>query len=331
MTSIEKTNWEAAAEALNRVQSILVVSHVFPDGDAVGSLLGLGNALRQMGKTVDLAIDGGVPESFAFLPGSENVMGELAVGSWDLMISVDASDEERAGNVGVYGRQNSQSVINLDHHVTNTLFGDIFLVDSNAVAATEIVYRWLQWMKFPISANVAIPLLTGLVTDTLGFRTSNVNEDSLAIAQDLMKAGAFLSEITERALDIRPFSLVNLWKEALQSVTLSELGIVVAEITQADYARSGASSDTDVGLAGFLIRVNEARISAVFREVGDGNITLSFRSKPGFDVGQVAFALGGGGHKQASGATIPGPLKAAKDRVLPLLEEAAQNGNLVIG
>lgn len=330
MTSIEKTDWQAATDELNRAQSILVVSHVFPDGDAIGSLLGMGNILQEMGKTVALAIDGGVPESFAFLPGAETVLDDLSRGKWDLMISLDASDEERTGNVGAYGRQHCKTVINLDHHVTNTLFGDIKLVDSQAVAAAEVVFRWLQWMEIPINADAAIPLLTGLVTDTLGFRISSVTANTLAIAQDLMNAGASLSEITERALDIRSFSLVNLWKEALQTVTLKD-GVIAAEITLDDYARSGTSSETDVGLAGFLIRVNEARISAVFREVEDGDITLSFRSKPGYDVGQVAFELGGGGHKQASGATIPGPMETAKDRVLPLLEEAARNGKLTIG
>ena len=331
MTSTNNENWEAATEAVNRAQSILMVSPVFPDGDAIGSLLGLANALRHLGKAIDYAIDGGVPEPFTFLPGSETVLGELETGAWDLMISLDASDEERTGSVGVYGRQNSKTVINLDHHATNTLFGDIYLVDPQAVAAVEIVYRWLQWMKIPITTNAATPLLTGLVTDTVGFRTSNVTADTLAIAQELMKAGASLSAITERALDTRPFNLVNLWREALRSVKLSEHGIIAAEVTQDDFARTGVSSETDIGLAGFLIRVKEARISVVFRETEDGSVTLSFRSKPGFDVSQVAFTLGGGGHKQASGATISGPLEAAKDRVLPLLVEAAKNGKLVIG
>lgn len=330
MTSTETTNWEAATDAVNQAQSILVVSHVFPDGDAIGSLLGLVNALQHLGKAVDHAIDGGIPEPFTFLPGAESVRGELKTGSWDLMISLDASDEERTGIVGEYGRQNSKTVINLDHHTTNTFFGDIYLVDPNAVAATEIVYRWLQWMKISITVDVAVPLLTGLVTDTVGFRTSNVTADTLMIAQGLMQAGASLAEITERALDIRSFSLLNLWKEALQSLALTEHGIIVVEITRDDFARTGVSSESDVGLAGFLIRVKEAKISAVFRETDDGNVTLSFRSKPGFDVSRVAFTLGGGGHRQASGATIPGPLKAAKDRVLPLLVEAAQNGKLVV-
>src|SRR5690606_489941 len=129
------------------------------------------------------------------------VQDELKSGEWDLMISVDASDEERTGQVGVYGRGHSQKVINLDHHATNTMFGDIYLVMPTAVSATEVVFHWLNHIGHAITIEVAVPLLTGLVTDTLGFRTSNVTSDTLGIAMKLMAVGASLHEITARTLD----------------------------------------------------------------------------------------------------------------------------------
>src|SRR5512145_989397 len=123
-----QTQWLAAAAAVEAASSILVVTHVSPDGDAIGSLLGLTLALRERGKKVTASVDDGVPDFLKHLPEAETVQGKLKHGRWDLMISVDASDEERTGVSGAFGRARSQQVINLDHHPTNTAFGDIFLV-----------------------------------------------------------------------------------------------------------------------------------------------------------------------------------------------------------
>jgi len=332
LTIANPPNWNEATQALQTAQSILLVTHIAPDGDAIGSLLGLGSILRQMGKTVTCAVDDTVSTELLFLPGVEAILHKLKTGKWDLLISLDASDEERTGAVGEYGRKNSKRVINLDHHLTNTLFGDIFLIEPQAVSATEVIFHWLQFMDVPLTREIAVTLLTGLVTDTLGFRTSNVTVDTLEIAQILMQAGASLTEITERALESRSFATVNLWKLALSSVQLYAGGVIALDITQENLKQAGLPNGAeDTGLVGFLIRVNEAKIAAVLKEKATGEIVLGLRSKPGFDVSEVAFSLGGGGHKQAAGATIPGPLEEAKKRVLPLLEEAASKGKLVIG
>ncbi len=323
------TNWAAAAEAVAASGQILLVTHVSPDGDAIGSLLGMANALRQQDKTVQTAVDGGVPDYLQFLPSADAVVAELTTGAWDLMISLDASDEPRTGQTGAYGRANSRAVINLDHHETNTLFGDIHLVRGSAVSATEVVYDWLLELGWQITPKVAIPLLTGLVTDTMGFRTSSVSAHTLGIAQALMQAGASLTEITARTLDSRPFNEVNLWKYALTSVELNDQ-VISAVITQDDLRSSAVVDVTDSGLVSFLVKVNEAMIAVVFKELRDARVEVSIRSKPGFDVGRIAFQLGGGGHKQASGATIDGPLSAAKARVLALLHDAARSGMLEI-
>ena len=330
MTLIKQTQWEDAAALVNEATSIVVVTHMGPDGDAIGSMLGLVNMLKAMGKDVTCAVDEGLPQTFSFLPGAEEILPKLFRGEWDLMISTDASDEERTGACGIYAREHSKSVINLDHHATNTMFGDVYLVDSEAVSAAEVVYRWSQAMGLPVSQEIALPILTGLVTDTIGFRTSNVTSDTLSIAQHLMQAGASLTEVTERTLDNRSFVSVSLWKHVLQSVQLRQGGVVSAEVTADDFKRIGTAETTDYGLVGFLIKISEAMIAVVFKEVEDGKINISMRSKPGFDVSQVAFAVGGGGHKQAAGATIDGPMEEAKKRILPMLREAAKTGKLVI-
>jgi phosphoesterase RecJ-like protein len=246
------------------------------------------------------------------------------------MISVDASDEERTGQAGAYGRANSRRVINLDHHPTNTGFGDVLLVVPEAVSASEIVYFWLREMRQPISPEVATPLLTGLVTDTLGFRTSNVNPITMDIARQLMDAGAPLHEIVQRTLVSKPYSTVELWRASLQSVKLKE-SIISAVITRVDLKRARLPEATDSGLIGVLISVDEAAIAVIFKETSEGKIEISLRSKPGFDVSHVAFSLGGGGHRQASGATLDGPLEAAQARVMPMLQAAVKEGLSVVG
>ena len=320
-----RPDWEAASQAVDAATSIIVVTHVSPDGDAIGSLLGLTNALNERGKSVDYAVDGGVPGYLNFLPGASQVQDKLKKGKWDLFISVDASDEERTGAAGEYARAHSQQTINLDHHPTNTYFGDIYLVMPNAVSATEVIYHWLQYLNHALTAEVATPLLAGLATDTLGFRTSNVTPETLHIATQLMAAGAPLPEIMARTLESKPYRTVELWKHALETVALHDQ-VVEAVVSQSALKAAGLDEVTDGGLVGLLSKVNEARVSVVFKELEDGRVEISLRSKPGYDVAEVAFSVGGGGHKQASGATIDGPIEAARERILPLLHQVAANG-----
>jgi len=197
-------NWNEAVDAVERAGSILVVTHIKPDGDAIGSLLGMTIGLREMGKKVDAAVDGGVPDYLRYIPQPETVIGDLKQGQWDLMISVDASDEERTGDAGIYGRAHSVVVINLDHHATNTMFGNIHLVAPEAVSASEIVHDFLVKFEKPISQPVATALLTGLVTDTMGFRTNHVVPRTLELAHQLMVAGGPLVDIMNRRMVSKP-------------------------------------------------------------------------------------------------------------------------------
>jgi len=322
-------NWAGAAQLLDGAKSILVVTHVRPDGDAIGSLLSVRNALNERGKKVDAAVDGGVPDFADFLPGADAVLAQLESGEWDLLICVDISDEERSGAVGAYGKTHSRAAINIDHHPTNPLFGDAVLVDAEAVSTTEIIYRWLAYLQHRITLEVATPLLAGLVTDTMGFHTNNVRPSTLEIAQRLMEVGASLYDIMARMMDSTPYSVVKLWREVFPSVALEEQ-VISASITQVNIQAAGVSEKTPSNLVSMLITVNEARIAVVFKEQPSGKIELSMRCKPGWDVVQVALTLGGGGHKLAAGATIDGPLESAKARVLPLLQEAARQGSLTL-
>lgn len=325
-----RLQWVEATQLVQDAKRILIVTHVHPDGDAIGSMMGLANALRQMGKHVDVSVDDGVPKSLSFIPGSDTIYAKLTSGKWDLMISVDSSDEERTGQVGSYGRHHCKNVINLDHHITNIFFGDVYLVMVDAVSATEVVFKWLEYMNLlPLNRDIALPLLTGLVTDTMGFRTSNVKAETLGIAQKLMDFGASITEVTARTLDSKSYQALQLWGKAFQSMQLDDQ-IVSVNITLQDLADIGVKDVSDSGLVGLLNQINEAMVAVIFTEVHDEKVKVSLRSKRGYDVGSVAMALGGGGHKQASGATISGTMDSVREKVMPLLRQAVREGELII-
>lgn len=322
--------WQNAASAIQSAQTILVVTHIRPDGDAMGSSLGLGLALRQMGKDVTIAADLGTPEFFSWMPGSDTVVPELTSESWDLMISTDASDEERSGDVGVYGRANSKTVINIDHHRTNTYFGDIHLVIPEVACASQIVFKLLEHMEIDWTPDIAQVLITGLVTDTLGFRTTATTPVELGIAQKLMGHGASLSEATYRTLGVMSSQELLIWKSILPTVEVHG-EIAGATIRHADVEAVGLDYFDTGGIVGFLRKVSEIRIAFVMREDPGGVVKVSFRSDPGYDVSEAASQLGGGGHKQASGADFTGTIEECRATVLPLLKEVAAKGTLEIG
>lgn len=318
--------WRPAADAIKAARTILAVSHIAPDGDAIGSLLGISETLRALGKDVTAVIDDGVPSELEFVPQSGTILSIVEAGQFDLMITVDSSDLERIGVAGAYGMANSRTVINLDHHPTNTAFGNINLVIPQAVAAAEIVYDLVNYIGCPVTATAAYALLTGLVTDTQGFRISATNDRTLEIARALMQSGAPLSQIMAQTLNRRSYQEIVLWKLVLPSVAMSD-GLIHAAITQSDIAQSGLDSTTDGGLVSHLVNVDQAKISIVFKELPDSRVEIGFRSKPGYDVASLAVRLGGGGHRQASGCTMDGTLAQVRDLVLPLAHQVISTGD----
>lgn len=326
MSKHAEPQWQAAAEAVAGARSILLVSHIAPDGDAVGSLLGLSGPLKHAGKKVTAAIDDGVPQELRFIPHSESVLPAIDAGEFDLMITLDSSDLERIGCAGAYGMTHSRQVINLDHHPTNTRFGGIHLIVPEAAAAVEIVYDFLAFLGADIAPATAFALLTGLVTDTQGFRISATNSRTLKIAQVLMGKGAPLSEIMAQTLNKRTYEEVELWKLALPSVRLQD-GLIHAAVSQSDLRRAGLKKAGDGGLVSYLVTVDQAKVSIVFKELPENEVEVGFRAKPGYDVGGLAFQLGGGGHTLASGCTMTGTLRQVQDIVLPLARQTIAEGS----
>jgi phosphoesterase RecJ-like protein len=302
-------------ELIQGARRMLLVTHVAPDGDAIGSLLGLGWLLKALGKGLTLTCEDPVPAPYTWLPGSDEIV-RRGSGSYDLVISLDCSDQRRTGHVlddGMLGLP----LVNIDHHITNTGFGTVNWVDPSVAAASQMILTMAEALGWGVTQPAAVCLLNGLVTDTRGFRTGNVSAVVLRSALRLMDAGAPLNEITWRVLDQRPLASVRLWGEAIEGLHL-EHEILWTVITRAMRQRWGSSNGEDgySGLANFLSGVREAQVTVVFTERDDGTIDVGMRSIPGCDVSQAAVRLGGGGHPQAAGCTLEGELSAAEARVL---------------
>jgi bifunctional oligoribonuclease and PAP phosphatase NrnA len=324
MTTIPTPMWTEAFAAVDSASRILLVTHVEPDGDALGSMLALGLALRQRGKNVDMAVDRGVIAYLKYLPASDTVLNTLTSGAWDLMISLDSSDEPRSGECGAYGRAHSRTVINVDHHPSNTLFGDIHIVIVEAVSTTEIVQDWLARIGQPLDCEIATALMTGLVTDTIGFRTNNVNARTLRFAADLLDAGAPMYDIIQRTLNSKDFRDIQLWQRVMPSITLQD-GVISAIVRVEDWKGVGQDDSTDSGLVGYLISTDDVKVACVYKQRDAEHVEISLRSKPGYDVSGVAVTMGGGGHRQASGATVAGSVEEVVAKVAPLLHAAANS------
>jgi phosphoesterase RecJ-like protein len=310
----------AVLDLIRRSRRVLAICHVSPDGDAIGSLLGLGWALKAMDKEVTLACADPVPVFYRYLPGQGEIV-RRPEGMFDLVISLDCSDKERLGDA--YREEyHALPLLNIDHHVTNQYFGTANLVDPEAASTAEIVFLLLDELGLPIDPPMAQCLLTGIVTDTRGFRTVSSTPRVLAIANRLMAAGASLPEIVGRTLDRRPLAMIRLWGQALPGAQLRGK-ILWAEITEAMRAEAGLTTVDDGGLVNFLLTAEEAEVAVVFSEKNGGQeVEVSFRARPGWDVAQVALSLGGGGHMLASGATVRGKLAEVREGVLALLEES---------
>ena len=318
-------------ESLHRGNDILCVSHVAPDGDAVGSLLGMGCILRHMGKSPVLTLQDPVPVEHRVLPGAGDIITaespeyESAVRqhTFDLIVSLDASSPDRMGSVYNKPVHEQANLVVIDHHITNTQFGDINWVEPGCAATCQMLVYLADELAISLEGDLAECLLTGIVTDTLAFRTSNTTPDVLGAAMRLMQGGSDLTTITQRTVNRKPYSVIKLWGSVLPGATLED-GVIWATVTQDDLNEAGGG-EVDLNLSSFLVTADEADISAVFTEMlkdGQPVVECSFRAKPGFDVASVAFALGGGGHPAASGCSIVGPLSEVIGKVIPALKTA---------
>jgi phosphoesterase RecJ-like protein len=314
---------EEAVKLIRASSRVVIATHVSPDSDAIGSLLGLGLALRSLGKEVALLCDDPAPARLRFLPGSDGIASSTDLQA-ELFIGVDASDPPRLGECSAAWLAGDTPVINIDHHITNLNFGSINLVDPKAAATAEALLPVLDALGVTLTVDIATCLATGLIGDTRSFSTSNVTPNTFLAAARLLEVGIDLARITEIVFNRRSLSILKLWGLGLTNLSLED-HVIWTSIPLAARRQVGLRDIGDTGMSNLLISVDEANIAAVFTEQAATQIDVSFRARPGYDVASVALALGGGGHTLAAGCLIEGTLDEVIGRVIPLLKAQIAN------
>jgi len=308
---------EAIQERLEKSNNIVIASHVRPDGDAVGSLLGLGLALQNAGKSVQMVLVDGVSSAYSHLEGSELIVKEPK-GEYDTFIAVDCADFKRLGKVFEnFGHPD----INIDHHTTNEKFGKLNLIEAEEVATAAILTKHLPEWGFEITKPIAAALLTGIITDTLGFRTSNTNPSALRTCAELMETGVDMPDLYMKSLIKKSYPAARYWGAGLSSLEQKN-GIVWATLTLEDRERSGYGANDDADLINLISAIDGNKVGMIFVEQDDKHVKISWRAlEPGIDVSPVAKHFKGGGHVAAAGADIPGGLTDIQRVVLKTTEE----------
>src|SRR6266545_3627464 len=307
----------AINERLEKSKNVVIASHIRPDGDAIGSLLGLGLALRDAGKSVQMVLVYGVSSSFRHLDGSKLIVKE-PTGEHDTFITVDCADFKRVGKVF---ENFGQPDINIDHHKTNEHFGKLNLIEAEEVATAAILARHLPQWGYKITKPIAAALLTGIITDTLGFRTANTNPSALRLCAMLMETGANMPDLYMRSLVHKTFPAARYWGAGLSNLEQKN-GIVWGTLTLEDRKKSGYSGNDDADLINLISSINGNKVGMVFVEQSDKHVKISWRAlEDGIDVSPIAKQFGGGGHAAAAGADIPGALNDVQPVVLKVTRD----------
>lgn len=320
MSPIPKTI-QKIADLIRRHNSCLLLTHVSPDGDGLGSLLALALGLESIGLRAFPACADPVPAIYRFLPTADRIRSDLPPQMPMLAICVDADGLGRVGRFGA-DLERFCAVIDIDHHATEKAFGDLQWVDPQAAASGELVYRLLRGMAVQITPDIATCLYSAIITDTGRFCYSNTTPRALRIAAELVRAGASPPRIYREVYESKSFSASRLLGLALGRLQQAEnRRVVFSTLTQEDFGAAGSTPDETEGIVDHLRAVREARAAALFVELPDGAVRVSMRSRGSVDVGEVALHFGGGGHMNAAGCTVPGPLAEAQERVLTAVAE----------
>jgi phosphoesterase RecJ-like protein len=302
--------------------------HVSPDGDCLGCSLALAHMLNQHGHECTVVSADPIPAIYSvFLPDAKAALDRVFIGPTppggppDAIVALDCSDPARLGTVYSANKAlfDRLPILNIDHHSTNLRFGDVNILDTTAAAAAEQIAVLLDALEMPPDEAAATWLLLGVVTDTLGFRTSGTTPRSLRTAAALMEAGGKLYPIVEQAFNTRPLSGVLLWSRALSGVR-TDGRTIWATVSRQMLQETGAKEEELEGLVSWLAGVDTIKVAALLKERGDGT-RVSLRSRPGVNVATIAARFGGGGHPQAAGCTIPSLGEAAERDLLAAIEQ----------
>ncbi|MCI4626218.1 MAG: bifunctional oligoribonuclease/PAP phosphatase NrnA [Candidatus Magnetoovum sp. WYHC-5] len=302
--------------------NFVIVTHLYPDGDTLGSGLALCEALEKLGKKAVVYNKHKVPESLMFLPGSIRVKGDEIIdrhtGKMDdsTQILVDVNNAERTGLDGI----SFYKTIVIDHHLTQSNYGDIRWIDPTASATAILIYRLIKTLDVAITHDMAINLYTGICVDTGTFRYSNTTHEAMAIGTELMKAGAEPAYVTDKLYNNWNEPKFLLMREMLNTMEIHNC-VAISVVTLNMFEKTGANRDDTENLVNLPLMVNGINISAFYREREKDSWKVSLRSKGNKNVAYVAADFGGGGHRNAAGFTYKGNIVQAKAKLVSLLQD----------
>lgn len=302
----------------------VVTSHVRPDGDAIGSALALALALQRLGHRVLVLNEDGLPDNLRFLPGGELVTRPSGVVAADIVFALDNATQPRLGEGVNVAIAEVPMLVNVDHHVSNTRYGNHHYIDSSSPATGQIVAEWLEAAGVPLDAAIAENLYTAISTDTGSFQYSNTTPATYRWAARLIEAGLDVGELNRKIYQSSPLRRVKLLGELLRVLDLSPDGRVASwHLTSEMVARAGARPEDSENMIDHIRGIEGVVVAAFFEELPDGKVRLSLRSKDArFDASALCGQFGGGGHRMAAGARLRGPIGEARDRVLSSIHEA---------
>ena len=302
---------------IRRYRRFVVTTHMEPDGDAVGSALAAALALRALGKEVMVCLADPIPPMYDFLPGSSDARGEIPPAfDPECLLILDCSDLDRAGEIVSRVNVHQTTVINVDHHGSNTRFGHFNWVEACG-ATGELVYLLIQALEIPVTREMGICLYTAILTDTGGFRYRSTTQRTLEIAGEIVGLGVNPGEVAEHAWERYPLERFQILGKALQNLRVS-CGGRVADfyVNHAMLDGNGFSPSIVEGFVNYPREIDGVLVSIFFRERGEDQFRVSLRSKGAADVASVAQAFGGGGHMNAAGCLVEGPFEVVREQIL---------------
>ena len=309
---------------------LLITSHAEPDGDAVGSLIALGLAIGKLKIKTTLYNESPIPAVYRFLPSVERIVRHIKkVNTYDTAIVLDCGDIDRIGEVSSTVAQ-IPFIVNIDHHVSNSGFGTVQVVDEDACSTAEIVYRLIKALPVPMDKDIATCLYTGILTDTGSFRFSNTNLAAFAISKEMAALGMEPYEVAQHVFGTYSLGRIKLLNLALNSIEISENGkLSMMTVTRRMLADTGTQSEDVDGLINYARRIKDVKVAALIHELPNGStgnmkeerFHVSLRSDGTVDVADIAAAFGGGGHISAAGFQIESTLSNLKTEIITLSQK----------
>lgn len=317
---------DTVIDRMSESQALFLATHVNPDGDAIGSLLSLGLGLQQLGKRVYMYNASPIPAVYRFLPGVNGVRQTLpASAEWDAAIILDCGDIERIGEAVDFVR-GIPMLINIDHHVTNTAFGQHRMVDTAACSSAEIVFRLLKRMAVEINPAIASAIYTGILTDTGSFRFANTNSAAYAISAEMVQCGVDPYTVAQHVYGTYSLGRIKLLNMALDSIEISDNGkLSLMTLTRDMFAETDTNPEDVDGMINYAKRIEDVKVAALIMENTNGaahkRFHVSLRSDGSVDVAEIAASFGGGGHFNAAGFGVETSLRKLRQTIISIAEQ----------